>query len=200
MIPLTSIKTGLGALALTVAALTGQTAPVAAQEPFLGQISAFPYTFCPRGWAAADGAIVSIGSNSALFSILGTTYGGNGTTTFGLPDLQGRSAIHTGTGPGLQPVRWGQKSGAPEVTLTESELPRHSHSVNAYQDEGDRGRPNSDFLAGGSELFYHDGPADGQMASNMLAQAGGGQPIAIMPPYIAMRWCVATVGVYPPRN
>lgn len=197
---LSTFKTGLGALALALTGVLGQTAPATAQEGFIGQITAFPYTFCPRGWAEANGALLPIAQNTALFSILGTTYGGDGRSTFALPDLQGRSVIQTGRGPGLNMVGLGQKSGAPSVVAGINQLPRHNHSVNAVQAEGDRARPNSDFIAAGDELMFHDGPADEPMASGMIANSGGGQPIEIMPPYIAMRWCVAVVGVYPPRS
>ncbi|WP_121631628.1 phage tail protein [Tropicibacter alexandrii] len=197
---LISLKSGLGALALAAASLVANVGPAAAQEGFIGQVTAFPYTFCPRSWARADGSLLPISSNTALFSILGTTYGGDGRTTFALPDLQGRSAINVGHGPGLNQIRLGQKSGAPTMTITNSELPQHSHGFNAVQAEGDRGRPNSDFIAGGSELIYHDGPADVQMANGMIGNSGGGQPIAAMPPYIAMTWCVAVQGIYPSRS
>ena len=105
---------------------------VAAQpEPFLGQLMLVGFTFCPRGWANANGQLLEISTNTALFSLLGTTYGGNGRTTFGLPDLRGRVPVHVGTGPGLSAYRQGQRSGQETVTLTAAEMPAHRHTVNA---------------------------------------------------------------------
>ncbi len=96
-------------------------------EPFLGQIELFPYTFAPRGWAFCNGQILSIAQNTALFSLLGTTYGGNGQTTFALPDLRGRAAVHAGQGPGLSNYTLGESSGTETVTLTQAEMPQHTH-------------------------------------------------------------------------
>src|SRR5215218_1600346 len=108
-------------------------------EPYLGQIYLVPYNFAPRGFAFCQGQILSISQNSALFSLLGTTYGGNGTTTFALPDLRGRVPNGSGTGPGLAPYSLGQQSGVESVTLAPSQMPLHSHTLNCYSEDGNQG-------------------------------------------------------------
>ena len=107
-------------------------------DPFIGQIELFGFNFAPRGWAKCEGQILSISSNQALFSLLGTTYGGDGRTTFALPDLRGRAALHTGTGPGLSTYSWGQKSGSPSSPLVPAQLPPHTHSVAPACDDVDQ--------------------------------------------------------------
>lgn len=179
----------LGAVALTLATLSAGTAAQAI-EPFIGEIRTFGFNFCPRGWAAADGQLLSISENSALFSLFGTYYGGDGRTTFGLPDLRGRSVMHHGQGPGLSPRTIGARGGQETVTLTQSEMPSHAHDVliaGANQNGGGTG----------IELREN---ADISMASGGTGNAGGGQPHNNMPPFLVMNTCVALVGLYPSRN
>lgn len=171
-------------------------------EPLLGQVSLFGFNFCPRNWAAADGQLLPIASHTALFSLFGTIYGGDGRTTFALPDLRGRSAIGQGTGPGLSTFRIGQRGGAETVTLTTPNLPSHNHPVNATKSIGDKGGPGGDFLAAGGDghQAYHNGPPDRVMDPAMIGNTGGSQPFAIRDPFLAMQWCVALQGIFPSRS
>ena len=167
--------------AAAAAALT--TVPEASHagtQPFLGDIIAVGETFCPRGWAATDGQLLSISQYTALFSLLGTTYGGNGTTTFGLPDLQGRIAMGPGNGPGLTPRTSGEKFGTETKTAQASQMPSHSHAVNANNLDGDRPGPGGKLLAAappsgtGSETIYSDQPPTRTMNPAMIGNVGGG--------------------------
>jgi microcystin-dependent protein len=192
-----------GALALAIA-LTGTAGvrPAAAQdEPFLGQIMMVGYTFCPRGWTEADGQLLPISSNSALFSLYGTTYGGDGRTTFALPDLRGRVPMHTGSGPGLSPRQMGQAGGTETNTLTAGNMPAHSHSLNALSANGTTPAPGGNLIAGaGREVIYGSGTPDAQMSGNAIGSAGGGQAVNNLQPFQVVRYCVALQGIYPSRN
>ncbi|MEP3654449.1 MAG: tail fiber protein [Litorimonas sp.] len=173
--------------------------------PFLGQITLFAGNFAPRAWAFCDGQLLAISSNSALFSILGTIYGGDGRTTFALPDLRGRAAIHEGRGPGLSPYSLGQRGGQESVTLLPSQMPVHSHTLNATNAPGDKGGPQGKMLAAGhgDETIYHDTPPSANiraMASNSIANAGGGQSHNNIQPFLAINYIIALQGVYPSRN
>ncbi|WP_245413472.1 phage tail protein [Mangrovicella endophytica] len=190
------------ALSCTLLATIAGTSTASAQaEPFVGQAMLFGGNFCPRGWANADGSILSIASNTALFSLLGTTYGGNGTSTFALPDLRGRAPIFAGTGPGLSTYALGQIGGQESFTLTTAQMPSHSHVVNATNATADQGGPQGRYLGGGvgDDDVYHNGPANRTMAADMIAQTGGSQPVQHRGPYLAMTWCIALEGIYPPR-
>ena len=205
-----------GALAC-VSSLAGSPA-MAAAEPLLGEIMWVGYNFCPRGWAAADGQILPISQYSALFSLYGTTYGGDGRSTFALPDLRGRVPMHAGRGPGLTERREGQKGGVESVTLTQSNLPAHTHGLSAAQvtlransNGGDSAEPENKMLADGQRAaIFADVPADagevvplsGQSAtvSGTSDVTGGGVSANTMSPYIVLRACVALVGVFPSRN
>ena len=133
-------------LALAMGITTAPTT-ASAQDPYLGQLMIVGFNFCPRGWANADGQLLAINSNSALFSLFGTMYGGDGRTSFGLPDLRGRVPMHAGSGPGLTLRREGQKFGQERVTLTIPEMPSHNHQIAVNNAIGDSGRPGNDFLA-----------------------------------------------------
>lgn len=205
-----------GALAC-VSSLAGSPA-MAAAEPLLGEIMWVGYNFCPRGWAAADGQILPISQYSALFSLYGTTYGGDGRSTFALPDLRGRVPMHAGRGPGLTERREGQKGGVESVTLTQSNLPAHTHGLSAAQvtlhansNGGDSAEPENKMLADGQRAaIFADVPADagevvplsGQSAtvSGTSDVTGGGVSANTMSPYLVLRACVALVGVFPSRN
>jgi microcystin-dependent protein len=179
--------------------------PAAAQaDPFLGQLALVGFNFCPRGWSSAEGQLLSIAQNNALFALLGTIYGGDGRTTFALPDLRGRSPIGIGTGPGLTSFREGQRGGTETTTLTVANMPSHSHDVHATNVLGDKGGPGGKFLASGVGTAglkrYNFGPPNKIMNSAMIGNTGGGQSFENRDPYLAMRWCIATQGVFPSRN
>ncbi|WP_146591332.1 phage tail protein [Puniceibacterium confluentis] len=192
------------ALAAPISAVPDRAA--AGANPYLGDIIAVGYTFCPRGWTSAEGQLLSINSFQALFSLLGTTYGGDGRTTFGLPDLRGRVAMGQGFGPGLSPRYEGQKFGAETRVLSVNQMPVHSHAVNANNLDGDKAGPGDKLLAAappsgtGSETIYSDKPHDRQMSTEMISTVGGNQPLGIQDPYLALRYCIALQGIFPSRN
>ncbi|MGV6812977.1 MAG: phage tail protein [Brevirhabdus sp.] len=201
------ILTAAAAALLTGLGLSAPQKAHAQSDPFLGQVSLFGYTFCPRGWTEANGALLAISQNSALFSLYGTTYGGDGRTTFGLPDLRGRAPIGQGQGPALQSYTLGSRGGAESFTLTAAEMPSHNHLVNVTNQSGDRGGPAGDFLAvpfllpTSSRLkLFHNGPANKTMDPAMIGNTGGGQAVNKRSPYLTMRWCVAVQGIFPSRN
>jgi microcystin-dependent protein len=171
-------------------------------EQFLGEIRMFAGNFAPRGWALCDGSLLSIASNTALFSILGTTYGGDGRTTFGLPDLRGRLPMHPGNGPGLTPRALGEASGTESETLLITQMPAHHHLV-ACSSTGDQSAP-ANMIPGaeisGTAPVYSSAPADGIMNPSMVGIAGGSQPHNNMPPYLCVNFIIALEGIYPSRN
>jgi microcystin-dependent protein len=181
-------------------------------EPFLGQIQPFGFNFAPRGWALCNGQLLPISQNSALFALLGTIYGGDGRTTFGLPDLRGRVAIHQGQGTGLADYRIGSKGGQQEVTLNEAQIASHTHNVTVdAKMRGNTGGASEADPTGRSlgeareDIFNDDAPsvdmADGTVAATATAaNAGGGQPHENRPPYLTVNWCIATQGIFPSRN
>ncbi len=172
-------------------------------DPFIGEIRLFGFNFAPRGWAQCNGQLLSISQNTALFSILGVTYGGDGRTTFGLPNLQGRSALSFGQGPGLSSRMLGQSGGEPAVTLINSEMPQHTHPAAASTNLGDQTTPANNVWATGAggrgQNFYASG-ADVAMSGQAVGPAGGSQPHNNMPPYLALNFCICLEGVYPPRS
>lgn len=183
------------------------TAPVQAQvdTPFIGQVSAFAGSYCPRNWMGADGTLIAISQNSALFSLYGTTYGGDGVTTFALPDLRGRRPISDGNGPGIGTYSLGERSGSTQFTLTLANLPSHNHigTMRASNLPGDTANPNDNSLATtGSERIYHTGAPAVNMDIGTVAlnNSGGNQPVGKMSPYLAIRWCVSMFGIFPSRN
>jgi microcystin-dependent protein len=161
----------------------------------------FAGNFAPRGWAFCDGRILSISTNSALFSILGTTYGGNGTTTFALPDLRGRAPIHAGQGPGLSNRTLGEMGGTESVALTQNQMPTHSHQANAFSGEGTSTSPQNNVWAGSAQRdsIYTNNP-NTTMSPSAVSPAGGGQPHGNMPPYGVVNYIIALEGVFPPRD
>ena len=170
-------------------------------EPFLAEIRIFPYNFAPRGWAFCQGQLLAISQNTALFSLLGTTYGGNGITTFGLPDLRGRVGVHVGQGPGLSPYDLGQVGGTETVTLTAAQIAPHPHPANCVNGAGNSGGPNNNVWssdAGGNNQ-YGITKAAGTMAPNIIGPSGGGQPHNNIQPYLAMNYCIALQGIFPQR-
>lgn len=195
--------------ASAMAVAIGFSQPVQASEPFIGQIETFGFNFAPRGWAFCDGQLLSIASNTALFSLLGTTYGGDGRTTFGLPDLRGRTAIHPGTGPGLSQIRWGQKGGAQSHTLTAAQLASHSHAATATlkgnNSSGDEAIPEAHSLASKSRTnIYQTAAPDVNMHSGSVtvtvSNTGNNQSFSLRDPYLGIYHAIAMVGVFPSRN
>jgi len=173
-------------------------------EPFIAEIRIFAGNFAPRGWAFCNGQLLPIAQNTALFSLIGTTYGGDGQSTTALPNLQGRAPMHPGRGPGLSDRRLGQQGGAEEVTLSEAQMPNHNHTMRASGQEGDRRTPAADrALAegiGGSP--YQSNTTDNlvDMDARSLPTAGDGQAHNNMQPYLAMNFIIALVGLYPSRS
>ena len=170
-------------------------------EPFIGEIRLVGFNFPPRGWAFCDGQLVAVNQNEALFSLLGTIYGGDGRTTFGLPDLRGRMALHQGTGAGLSNIRIGARSGSENVTLSVNNLPSHNHELNASTDRANAPGPGGNSLADPTRgNIYQTGAANTAMNSASLANAGGGQSFNSRNPYVGMYQCISLLGIYPSRN
>lgn len=170
-------------------------------DPFIGQVIMFAGNFAPRGWAFCDGQLLPIAQYSALFSILGTTYGGDGVTTFGLPDLRGRFPLHPGSGPGLPPYSWGQKAGQAETQLTASNLPPHSHDTLVTNAPGDHASPGGRIpatSAGGAENYA--APSSSPVPGGATAPAGNGTPVSNMPPYLGIHFIIALEGIFPSRS
>lgn len=170
-------------------------------DPFVAEIRIFPFNFSPKGWASCDGQLLPISSNTALFSLLGTTYGGDGESTFALPNLNGRTPIHPGQGPGLSLRDLGETGGSETVTLLESEIPAHSHSLRAVDQTGDTPVPTSGAIAQSSiRSADFAATSTGLMAETALVTSGGDQPHNNMPPYLVFKFCIALQGVFPPRT
>lgn len=171
-------------------------------NPYLGEIRIFSGNFAPKGWALCNGQLLSIQSNTALFAIIGTYYGGNGTSTFALPNLQSRVAIHQGQGQGLSPYNVGQVGGNEIITLTSLELPRHNHTMATFNGPGGTIHPASAILASTtSDKPYTTGASDGSTLNpSAISFAGSNQPHANIEPYLCMTFIIATVGIFPPRN
>ena len=170
-------------------------------EPFLGEIRVVPYNFAQRGWAFCQGQLLAISQNTALFALLGTTYGGNGITTFALPDLRGRVAVHVGQGPGLSPYDLGQEGGTETVTLTSSQLAAHAHPANCLNAAGNQYQPNDGVWAvdAGQNPQYGSTKAAGTMAPNIIAAAGSGQAHNNIQPYQTLNYTIALQGIFPQR-
>jgi microcystin-dependent protein len=170
-------------------------------DPFVAEIRIFPFNFAPAGWAFCDGQILPLSQNTALFSLLGTTYGGNGQSNFALPNLQGNAPMHHGQGPGLSLRDLGETGGSETVSLLETEIPSHSHTMNAVNDSGLQSTPEGALAARAN--IYKSNPAGNtlvNMSVNNLAPAGGSQPHNNLQPYLTLNFCIALQGVYPPRT
>ncbi|MCU6794336.1 tail fiber protein [Paenibacillus sp. WQ 127069] len=163
-------------------------------DPFLAEIRLFPYARAPRGWALCNGQTLSISTNSALYSLLGTTYGGNGTTTFALPDLRGRVPVHVGTN-----LTLGQQGGEAGHTLNINEMPTHSHLAQGSSDPSTSVSPQNQVWGMQNNLY---GPATAltPMNGTAIANTGGSQPHSNMQPYLALNYCIATQGIFPARS
>ena len=186
-----------------VAAATPRTA-LADGDPWLGEIALVPYNFAPRGWAFCDGQILPIAQNTALFALLGTTYGGNGQTTFALPDLRGRVPMHTGggQGPGLSAYSLGEQGGVENVVLIQGQMPVHNHLENVSSANGTSDNPSNAILARNASGVpqYGTGAPNAAMAAGAIANAGGGQPHENRPPFLGLNYIIALEGIFPSRN
>jgi microcystin-dependent protein len=172
-------------------------------DPFVAEIRIFPFNFAPKGWAWCDGQLMPISQNTALFSLLGTTYGGDGKSTFALPNLEGSAPMHPGQGPGLSLHDLGETGGSETVTLLESEIPSHSHALNGLAAVGNRTTPVANTIArvtGATPYLPPAGAALAGMAPQALAPAGGDQPHNNMQPYLTFYFNIALQGVFPPRT
>lgn len=170
-------------------------------DPFIGQIQAFGFNFPPQGWAFCDGQIMSIAQNTALFSLLGTTYGGNGQTTFALPDLRGRSIVHPGQGPGLSFINQGQVGGVENVSILIGNMPAHNHSVSVSVNtaNGEESVPTGK-IAAHTGAFSEDATANTFLGGVNQQNAGGNQPMGIRNPYLGVYHSIALQGIFPSRN
>ncbi len=171
-------------------------------EPFIAEIRIFAGNFNPRGWAFCDGQLLPIAQNTALFSIVGTIYGGDGRTTLGLPDLQGRAPMHPGHGPGLSSRRLGERGGAETHALAEAELPNHTHQMRCQAGNANTQNPSNAYLAAelGPATPYSDQGTNAQMAANALAPSGGNAAHDNMQPYLALNFIIALTGLFPTRS
>ncbi|QEQ97176.1 phage tail protein [Neptunomonas concharum] len=177
----------------------------AASDPLLGEVMLVGFNFCPRGWMEAAGQLLPISQNTALFSLYGTIYGGDGRTTFALPDLRGRAPIGAGSGPGLSTYNQGIRGGTEEFTLLVQNMPEHNHSIMATSAQVTKGGPAGKLLAADNHTnkytIYNGGSTPlSAMDSRMVTNTGGSQAVSKRSPYLAMKWCVATQGVYPSRS
>ncbi len=181
-------------------------------EPFIGEVKIFGFNFAPKGYATCQGQLLAISQNTALFSLLGTQYGGNGTVTFGLPDLQGRVAIGQGQGPGLPPYTIGERSGQPNVTLVSSNIPSHIHTLNgmkvrlqASTANAAESSPDGTFPALTATASYSDTPTPNVFTGHAAVggttdPTGSNQPFSVMNPYLCINYSIALNGIFPSRN
>jgi microcystin-dependent protein len=170
-------------------------------EPFVGEIRMFGFNFAPQGWALCNGQLLPINQNQALFSLLGTTYGGDGRTTFALPNMQSRVPVCQGQGPGLSSYAEGQAGGTETVTLAATQMPGHTHPVKASSSAAASGQPEGRALARSASHIYTAKPDTSTvMNADMLGDAGDGQPHNNIQPYLAVNFCIALNGIFPSRN
>jgi len=200
-IDMKKLTTALAAAAFLALALLAVPRGASAQEPLLGQIKLIAFNFPPKGWAFCDGQLMAINQNQALFSLLGTTYGGDGRQTFALPDLRGRIPVGMGQGPGLQNYTLGQRGGEEFHTLTVAELPAHSHPVYADGAPGSSALPTGALPArNGSATPDYGSPPNATLAPASLGSAGGGQPHENRKPTLTLHYIIALQGVFPSQS
>ena len=196
-------STRLGSAVLAIAATLGVAQQAQAQaEPFIGQIMCAAFNFAPRGWAALNGQLLPIQQNVALFALLGTTYGGNGQTTFGLPDMRSRVMVHTGQGPGLSFRNLGEQGGTENTTLNTANMPPHSHSVAPLASSSDANSISPTGKAPATKArttLYADATPGNTMAATQSSVAGGGQPFNNMQPFVTVNCFIALEGIFPSR-
>ena len=173
-------------------------------EPFIAEVRIFPYNFAPRGWAFCDGQLLPIAQNTALFALIGTLYGGDGRTTFGLPNLKGRAALHPGNGPGLSPYNLAQRGGVEKVTLSTAQIAAHQHTFRCVDEPGEQGTlTNTVSLARstGGQLYQSNTTANlVNMLAASLPDAGGGQSHNNLEPILTLSFCIALQGIFPSRS
>lgn len=172
-------------------------------EPFVGEIRMFAGNFAPRGWAFCDGQLLAVSQNDALFSLLGTIYGGDGRTTFALPDMRGRIPVHAGNGPGLSPRRLGAKTGAERETLSVAQIPAHDHSVHSNNASGNSAVPSGYIARDAANSNLYIGALSNTtsaMSANMTTNAGASRSHTNIMPYLCMHFIVALFGIYPSRH
>src|SRR5206468_2163934 len=172
-------------------------------DPFVAEIRIFPFNFAPKGWAFCDGQLLPLSQNTALFSLLGTYYGGDGKRNFALPNMQGNAPMHPGQGPGLSLHDLGETGGSETVSLLESEIPAHAHTLRGDANVAETPDPSANSLARGSSVnAYQTNSTQNlvSMAPEALAPAGGDQPHNNMQPYLTFYFCIALQGVFPPRT
>ena len=173
----------------------------AGSEPFIGEVQWFAGNFAPRGWAYCDGQLLSISQNQALFSIIGTIYGGDGRTTFALPAVRGRTLVHRGQGPGLSNRRLGEKSGSENETLTVNQMPGHTHTLRANGGSASAVAPAGNVLASpGRTRLYDSGVANTSMDASAITETGGNRSHNNMQPYNTLSCIIALQGIFPSRN
>jgi microcystin-dependent protein len=199
-------KTSLYLSAAAVAAGTGLSGSASAQDFYLGELMKVPYNFCPRGTLEANGQLVSIAQESALYALYGTTYGGDGVTTFAMPGMAGRHSMHEGTGAGLSPRVRGQTGGTETTTLTMNQMPRHEHtaSIRTTSSAGNTGQSFRAIFATTPANKYVSGTAPAAQLMNIntldIRHTGEGTSFDHLPPYLAIRYCVISAGIFPSRN
>lgn len=172
-------------------------------EPFVAEVRIFAGNFAPKGWAMCNGQLLPVSQNTALFSLIGTTYGGDGRTTMALPNLMGRAPMHPGRGPGLTSRRLGERGGVEDVALTEAQMPNHRHDIRADSFPAAFQAPASDRTfarSGGGPAYRSDASALAPMAEGVLERSGGSQAHNNMQPYLTMIFIIALVGLYPARS
>lgn len=198
--------TAVCALALSAGLSFAPDRAEAGNSPYLGDVMIVGFSFCPRGWLPANGQLLPIASNQALFSLLGAQFGGDGRTSFALPDLRGRATVGQGSGPALTPRSIGQKAGTTTKNMTVATMPSHSHTVNANNLDGDKPGPGGKLLAAaptggaGDETIYSTAAPNTTMNPAMISTAGSGAGIATQDPYLTLLHCIATGGQFPPRS
>lgn len=170
-------------------------------EPFIGEIRMFAGNFAPRGWAFCDGQLLAVSQNDALFSLLGTIYGGDGQTTFGLPDVRGRLPIHAGNGPGLSSRRLGSKGGAENVTLTVNQMPSHGHGVNATPEGAGANSPEGALIGDSPnvDVFSESAPS-ANLSPDAVSGVGGSQSHSNLMPYLCVHFIISLFGIYPSQQ
>jgi microcystin-dependent protein len=172
-------------------------------DPFVAEIRIFPFNFAPKGWAFCDGQILPLSQNTALFSLLGTTYGGDGKSNFALPNMQGNAPMHPGQGPGLSLHDLGETGGSDTVSLLESEIPSHSHGLMATSSTGTKTLPTGNSIARVTGATPYQPPAGAALVNfsdQAVTPAGGDQPHNNLQPYLTLNFCIALQGVFPPRT
>ncbi len=187
------------ALGIAFALVPAGSSAGAGSQPYIGEVRIFGFDFCPVGWIAANGQLVSIAENDTLFNLYGTTFGGDGVETFAMPDLRSRIPIGTGTGIALSPRSLGEQGGAEEVTLSVAQLPAHTHAAGASSQTDNSVAPSGTLRGQKLRTKFHrsGGAGNTTMAAGAVAPAGGSQPVPNVPPFTAMNVCVSLFGIFP---